>query len=355
MALTPKGLDERYDLSASTVFVTGSQAIVRLTLMQRALDAAAGLNTAGYVTGYRGSPLGGLDQQFVRAGEALAKANVRFHAAVNEDMAATALWGTQQAEMRGEGRHDGVFGVWYGKGPGVDRTGDVFRHANMAGTSKHGGVLALMGDDHGAESSTVPHQSEFALVDSMLPILNPAGLQEIVDYGLLGLAMSRFSGLWVGLKCVHDTVESTGVIDAALDRQRFVTPDVPTPPDGLNIRARDDRFAQERRLHQYKLPAAAAFAAANRVDRIVFAGGRAPKVGVIAAGKSFLDVRQALEDLGVDEARAAKLGLRFAKVGLVWPLSAETVRAAADMDRYLRDETATWELEPEEEAEAVQA
>ena len=329
MALTSKSLDERYDLSAASVFVTGSQAIVRLTLMQRALDAAAGLDTAGYVTGYRGSPLGGLDQQFARAGEALAKANVRFHAAVNEDMAATALWGTQQAEMRGEGRHDGVFGVWYGKGPGVDRTGDVFRHANMAGTSRHGGVLVLMGDDHGAESSTVPHQSEFALVDSMLPILNPAGLQEIVDYGLLGLAMSRFSGLWVGLKCVHDTVESTGVIDAALERQRFVIPDVPTPPDGLNIRARDDRFAQERRLHQYKLPAAAAFAAANRVDRIVFAGGRAPKVGVIAAGKSFLDVRQALEDLGVDEARAAKLGLRLAKAGLVWPLSAETVRAAA--------------------------
>ncbi len=329
MALTPKGLDERYDLSASTVFVTGSQAIVRLTLMQRALDAAAGLDTAGYVTGYRGSPLGGLDQQFARAGEALARANVRFHAAVNEDMAATALWGTQQAEMRGEGRHDGVFGIWYGKGPGVDRTGDVFRHANMAGTSKYGGVLALMGDDHGAESSTVPHQSEFALVDSMLPILNPAGLQEIVDYGLLGLAMSRFSGLWVGLKCVHDTVESTGVIDAALARQRFVIPDVPTPPDGRNIRPHDDRFAQERRLHQHKLPAAAAFAAANRVDRIVFAGGRAPKVGVISAGKSFLDVRQALDDLGVDEARAAKLGLRLVKVGLVWPLSAETVRAAA--------------------------
>ncbi len=208
-------LDDKYDLTKSRVFVTGYQAIIRSTLMQKERDRRAGLNTAGYVTGYRGSPLGGLDQQFMRAAKVLAPNDVIFQAGINEDLAATALWGTQQAELRGEGKYDGVFGIWYGKGPGVDRTGDVFRHANFAGTSKHGGVLALMGDDHTAESSTTAHQSEFHFVDVMMPILNPAGVQEIIDYGLYGWAMSRFTGVWVGLKCMHETVESTAVIDGS--------------------------------------------------------------------------------------------------------------------------------------------
>ncbi|MFW6028300.1 MAG: indolepyruvate ferredoxin oxidoreductase family protein, partial [bacterium] len=207
-------LDDKYDLDKQRVLLTGTQAIVRLALMQKARDRAEGLNTAGYITGYRGSPLGGLDQQFMRAGKVLEPENILFQPAINEDLAATALWGAQQAEMRGEGAYDGVFGMWYGKGPGVDRSGDVFRHANAAGTSRHGGVLALMGDDHGAESSTVPHQSEYALMDAMMPVLHPAGVQEILDFGLYGLAMSRFSGLWVGIKCVHDNVESTAIVDA---------------------------------------------------------------------------------------------------------------------------------------------
>ncbi|HXM31934.1 MAG TPA: indolepyruvate ferredoxin oxidoreductase family protein, partial [Xanthobacteraceae bacterium] len=196
MANYKVSLDDRYDLSQNHVFLTGTQAIVRLTLMQKERDRRAGLNTAGYVTGYRGSPLGGLDQTFLRARAPLEKYDVKFHPGLNEDLAATALWGSQQAELRGDGKFDGVFGIWYGKGPGVDRTGDVFRHANFAGTSKHGGVLALMGDDHTAESSTTAHQSEFHFVDVMIPILNPAGVQEIVDYALYGWAMSRYCGSW---------------------------------------------------------------------------------------------------------------------------------------------------------------
>src|SRR6202051_349573 len=224
MKLKRVRLDDKYDLAQARVFVTGYQALVRLCLMQKARDARAGLNTAGYVTGYRGSPLGGLDQQFQRAQAQLRGSDVLFQAGINEELAATALWGTQQAELRGEGKYDGVFGIWYGKGPGVDRSGDAFRHANFAGTSKFGGVLALMGDDHTPESSPTPHQSEFNFVDVMIPILNPAGLQEIIDYGLYGFAMSRFTGTWVGLKCMHETVEATAVVDGSLDRLNIVIP-----------------------------------------------------------------------------------------------------------------------------------
>src|SRR5690349_19269437 len=195
--INPVSLNDKYDLAKDRIFVTGYQALIRLCLMQKERDRRAGLNTAGFITGYRGSPLGGLDQQFMRNARQLAANDIKFQAGLNEDLAATALWGTQQAELRGEGKFDGVFGMWYGKGPGVDRTGDVFRHANLAGTSKHGGVLALMGDDHTAESSTTAHQSEFAFLDAMIPILNPAGVQELLDYGLYGWAMSRFCGTWV--------------------------------------------------------------------------------------------------------------------------------------------------------------
>ena len=207
MTLRKVTLADKYDLAESRVFVTGYQALVRMCLMQKERDRRAGLNTAGYITGYRGSPLGGLDYQFQRAESILKPNDIVFQAGLNEDLAATALWGSQQAELRGEGKYDGVFGMWYGKGPGVDRSGDVLRHANSAGTSQHGGVIALMGDDHTAESSTTAHQSEFHFLDVMIPILNPAGVQEIIDYGIYGWAMSRFTGAWVGLKCMHETVE----------------------------------------------------------------------------------------------------------------------------------------------------
>jgi len=319
--LRPVSLDDKYDLAQSRIFVTGYQAIIRLCLMQKERDRRAGLNTAGFVTGYRGSPLGGLDQQFMRAAERLAAADVTFQPGLNEELAATAVWGSQQAELHGEGRFDGVFGIWYGKGPGVDRCGDVFRHANFAGSSRHGGVLALMGDDHTAESSTTAHQSEFHFVDVMMPILNPAGVQEIIDYGLYGFAMSRFTGTWTALKCMHETVESTAVVDGSLDRVRIVIPaDFAMPPGGLNIRLHDTVLGQEARLHDFKRDAMLAFVRANALNRTIFSGGRNPRIGVITTGKSYLDVRQALDELGLDEDKCNRLGLRLYKVACPWPL-----------------------------------
>ena len=321
MPLRPVSLDDKYDLTQSHVLVTGYQALIRACLMQKERDRRAGLNTAGYVTGYRGSPLGGLDQQFIRAARHVTAADIKFQSGINEELAATALWGSQQAELRGEGKFDGVFGMWYGKGPGVDRSGDVFRHANFAGTSKNGGVLALMGDDHTAESSTTAHQSEFHFVDVMMPILNPAGVQEIIDYALYGWAMSRFTGAWTALKCMHETVESTGVVDGAIDRVKIVTPgDFRMPEGGLNIRLVDTILGQEARLHDFKRDAMLAFVRANKLNRIITSGGRAPKIGIITTGKAYLDVRQALDELGIDEVKCNDLGLRIFKVACVWPI-----------------------------------
>ncbi|MGA2942546.1 MAG: indolepyruvate ferredoxin oxidoreductase family protein [Xanthobacteraceae bacterium] len=330
MALRDVKLDDKYDLSERRVFVTGFQALVRLCLTQKELDRRNGLNTAGFVTGYRGSPLGGLDSQFQRAAAFLNKSSIRFQGGINEDLAATAVWGSQQAELRGEGKFDGVFGMWYGKGPGVDRTGDVFRHANLAGTSKHGGVLALMGDDHTAESSTTAHQSEYHFIDVMVPILNPAGVQEVLDYGLYGWAMSRFTGTWVALKTMHETIESTAAIDTSLERFNIITPtDFEMPPGGLNIRLGDPILAQEARLHDYKRDAMLAFVRANKLNRIITSGGRDPKIGIITTGKSYLDVRQAFDELGVDEIKCNELGIRLFKAGCVWPLSQRELKEFA--------------------------
>jgi indolepyruvate ferredoxin oxidoreductase len=331
MALNQVTLDDKYDLGKSRIFVTGFQAIVRLCLMQKERDRRAGLSTAGYVTGYRGSPLGTLDQQFIRAQRALDQYDVRFQAGLNEDIAATAIWGSQQAELRREGKFDGVFGLWYGKGPGVDRTGDVFRHANFAGTSKHGGVLALMGDDHTAESSTTAHQSEYHFIDVMIPILNPAGVQEILDYGLYGWAMSRFCGTWVALKSMHETVESTAVIDGSLERVNIVIPeDFVMPEGGLNIRLQDTILGQEARLHDYKRDAMLAFVRANKLNKYITSGGRRPKIGIITVGKSYLDVRQALDELGIDEVKCNDLGIRLYKIACPWPISQQDLKQFAD-------------------------
>jgi indolepyruvate ferredoxin oxidoreductase len=334
MALNHVTLDDKYDLGKSRIFVTGFQALVRMCLMQKERDRRAGLNTAGYVTGYRGSPLGTLDQQFIRARRQLDQYDIRFQAGINEDLAATALWGSQQAELRGEGKFDGVFGLWYGKGPGVDRTGDVFRHANFAGTSKHGGVLALMGDDHTAESSTTAHQSEYHFIDVMIPILNPAGVQEIVDYGLYGWAMSRYCGTWVALKTMHETVESTAVIDGSLDRVNIVIPqDFAMPPGGLNIRLRDTILGQEARLHDYKRDAMLAFVRANKLNKYITSGGRNPRIGIITVGKSYLDVRQALDELGIDEVGCNDLGIRLYKIACPWPIGRQDLQNfAAGLD-----------------------
>jgi indolepyruvate ferredoxin oxidoreductase len=328
MALAKVNLDDKYDLAQDRIYVTGSQAVLRMAMIQHAMDAARGLNTAGYVTGYRGSPLGNLDQTLARAGKFLKEHNIVFQPGLNEDLAATALWGAQQAELRGEGRYDGVFGIWYGKGPGVDRSGDVFRHANHAGTSPNGGVLALMGDDHTCESSTSAHQSEFAFVDAMIPVLNPANVQEIIDYGLYGLAMSRFAGVWVGLKCVKDNIEQTAVIDGRVGRIAPIIPaDFEMPPGGLSIRINDAPLAKEARLHDYKRPAVLAFARANKLDRMILSGGQKPRIGIITTGKSYQDVCEALDLLGIDEVRAADLGIRLYKVAMPYPLEPDGVMA----------------------------
>jgi indolepyruvate ferredoxin oxidoreductase len=330
-AFGAESLSDRFDLSRPRILLTGTQAIVRLLLMQKERDRRASLNTAGYITGYRGSPLGGVDAQMHRA-KALFDANdITFMPGLNEDLAVTAIWGAQQAEMRGEGKYDGVFSIWYGKGPGVDRSGDALRHVNLAGTSKHGGVLALMGDDHTAESSTTAHQSDYHFVDVMMPILSPAGVQEILDYGVHGFAMSRFAGVWVGIKLLKDTVESTASVDGSIDR---ITPIIPAdfalPIGGLNIRPGDPVLAQEERLQESKRDAMLAYIRANRLNRIITSGGANPKIGVITVGKSYLDVRQAMDDLGIDEVRANDLGLRLYKIAAPWPLEPQGLREFAD-------------------------
>ena len=329
MSTQKVSLDDRYDLEKSPVLLNGTQALVRMTMMQKARDVAAGLNTAGLVTGYRGSPLGAVDTQMERALKPLAKHEITFQAGINEDLAATAHWGAQQAELRGEGKYDGVFGLWYGKGPGVDRSGDVMRHANMAGTSPAGGVLMAMGDDHTGESSTVLHQSEFAMVDAYMPIVSPAGVQEVMDYGLYGWALSRFAGVWVGLKTMKDTVEVTSVVDGDPYRLSFVTPEFEMPEGGLNIRLVDDRIDQEARLVAYKRHAAEAFSRANKMDKRVW-GTEKAKIGFVAAGKNWLDLTHAMSLLNIDETEAERLGITTYKVGQTWPLDLRGFNAWAD-------------------------
>ncbi|KEJ89482.1 indolepyruvate ferredoxin oxidoreductase family protein [Sulfitobacter donghicola] len=330
---TPKiSLNDRLDLTKSPVLLNGTQALVRVMMMQAARDKAAGLNTAGLVTGYRGSPLGAVDLQMSRAEKQLTEHNITFQAGLNEDLAATALWGAQQAEVRGEGKYDGVFGLWYGKGPGVDRTGDVMRHANMAGSSTHGGVVMAMGDDHTGESSTVLHQSEFAMVDTYMPVLSPAGVQEVLDYGLYGWALSRYAGVWVGLKTMKDTVEVTSVVDGDPHRMSFVTPDIDLPDGGLNIRLVDDRIEQEARLIDYKRYAAEAFSHANKMDKRMWGNAKA-KIGFVAAGKNYLDLIHAMSLLNIDAEEAARLGISTYKVGQTWPLDMRGFNDwAADLD-----------------------
>ena len=328
--LAAVSLDDKYALEDGQVYLSGIQALVRLPMDQRRADEAAGLNTACFVSGYRGSPLGGLDQQFLRAGPFLERHHIHIRPAVNEDLGATAVWGTQQTGLGPGARYDGVFGMWYGKGPGVDRCGDVFKHGNLAGSAKHGGVLLLAGDDHAAKSSTAPHQSEYAFVDASVPVLNPCGVQEVLDYGRLGIELSRYSGCWIGLKTIAETVDSSASVAIDPRRLDIVTPDdFEMPEGGLNIRWPDPPMEQEYRLHKYKLYAALAFARANRLDRVIIDCPRR-RFGIVTTGKSYLDVRQALDDLGIDDALAAEIGLVVYKVGMSWPLERDGIRRFAE-------------------------
>jgi indolepyruvate ferredoxin oxidoreductase len=328
-ALADVTLDDKYTLEKGRAYMSGTQALVRLPMLQKARDRAAGLNTAGFISGYRGSPLGALDQALWKAKQHLADNDIIFQPGLNEDLAATSVWGTQQTVLTPHATREGVFGMWYGKGPGVDRSMDVFKHANSAGTSAHGGVLVLAGDDHGAKSSTVAHQSEHDLISAGIPVLYPANVQEYLDFGLHGWAMSRYSGLWVAMKCVTDVVESTASVDIDPDRTRIIIPDDFTlPPGGLGIRWPDPPLDQEARLMDYKWYAALAYTRANGLNRIVMDSPRA-RFGIMAAGKAYLDTRQALLELGLDEAACAQLGIRLIKIGCVWPLNAQDAREFA--------------------------
>ncbi len=329
-ALRDVSLDDKYALDSGRVFLTGAQAFVRLLILQRQRDALAGLNTAGFVSGYRGSPLGALDQSLWKASKFLERAHIKFQPGLNEDLAATSLWGTQQLNLNPGANYDGVFAMWYGKGPGVDRCGDVFKHANHAGTSKHGGVLALAGDDHGAKSSTLPHQSDHMFSAAMIPVLYPSSVQEILDLGLHGWAMSRYSGCWVGFKCVADTVESSASVNIDTDRTKIIVPDdFPLPPDGLSIRWPDGFLETEARMQNYKIYAALHYCRVNQLNRIVIDSPK-PRLGIITSGKSYLDVRQALDDLGITEADAAEIGIRVYKIAMTWPLEPDGVRQFAE-------------------------
>jgi indolepyruvate ferredoxin oxidoreductase len=327
MILRDASLDDKYTLDAGPIFLNGTQALVRLLMVQRRRDRAAGLATAGFVSGYRGSPLGGLDMALWRAQSHLQDHQIHFRPGVNEELGATAVWGSQQVNLFPGATLDGVFGLWYGKGPGVDRSGDVLKHGNAAGSSRYGGVLALAGDDHACKSSSLPHQSDYAFMDAAIPVLMPATLQDVLDLGLYGWALSRYAGVWVGFKLIADTVDTSASVYTDPGRVQIKLPtDFVLPEGGLNIRWPDSPHEQERRLWQWKIPAVAAFMRAQQLDRVIWAGGTKPRFGFVASGKAYLDLIQALADLGIDAKVAETFGISLYKVAMVWPLESEGIK-----------------------------
>ncbi|MEO7548639.1 MAG: indolepyruvate ferredoxin oxidoreductase family protein, partial [Ramlibacter sp.] len=329
-ALETVTLDDKYSLDYGRAFMSGVQALVKLPMLQRLRDAQQGKNTAGFISGYRGSPLGGYDQALWKASKYLKAQNIVFQPGVNEELAATALWGTQQLGFTPKETHkfDGVFGIWYGKGPGVDRCSDVFKHANMAGTTPWGGVIAVAGDDHVAKSSTAAHQSDHIFKACGLPVFFPATVQEILDLGIHAFAMSRFSGVWAGMKTIQEIVESSATAMIDPDRVAIRIPEFQMPPGGVHIRWPDTALEQEARLFDYKWYAALAYIRANRLNYNVIEGPN-DRFGLIASGKAYNDTRQALLDLGLDDATCRQLGIRLHKVGVVWPLEAQGTREFA--------------------------
>jgi indolepyruvate ferredoxin oxidoreductase len=333
--LASVSLDDKYAARSGRIYLSGVQALVRLMLVQRWRDQAAGLATAGFVSGYRGSPLGGLDEALWKAQPQLDANAVKFLPGVNEELAATAVWGTQQVHITGESEVDGVFAMWYGKGPGVDRCGDVFKHMSHSGTSPHGGVLLVAGDDHGAYSSTLPNQSDHIFAASMIPMLYPENVEEYIELGLHGFAMSRFAGLPVGFKALADTVESSGSIAADAGGMQTRLPDgFVFPPGGVHARLSSDTLGvqarkQEALMQDYKIYAAIAYARANRLNRVTL-DSPAARLGIVASGKSYRDVLEALEELGIGAQEAQHIGIRVFKVAMPWPLEPDSVREFAE-------------------------
>ena len=322
-------LMDRYRRESGRVFLTGTQALVKIPLMQRTMDRAAGLNTAGFISGYRGSPLAVYDQELWRAKPFLSENNIEFLPAVNEELAGTAMLGTQQVEADPNRQVDGVFGIWYGKGPGVDRAGDALKHGNAYGSSPHGGVLVVAGDDHGCVSSSMPHQSDVAFLTWLMPNLNPANIAEYLEFGLYGIALSRFSGMWVGFKAISETVESGMSVELPPYPEFIIPEDFVPPPDGLHIRWPDYPGLQIEERLQAKKAATLAFAKANPIDRKIFDTPNA-RYGIVTTGKGHLDLMEALRLLGIDKQEARRIGLDIYKVGMVWPLAQD---AALDFVR----------------------
>ena len=330
-------LDDKYQLESGRVFISGTQALVRLPIMQQQRDRANGLKTAGFISGYRGSPIGGYDNALWAAKSYLEEHDILFQPGLNEDLAATAIWGTQQLDFVPGPKVDGVFSIWYGKGPGVDRSGDPLKHINYNGTHRNGGVLVVFGDDHPGKSSSIGHQSDPALAANSIPVLFPATVQEYLDYGLHGIALSRFAAVVVGFKCVNETVTATATVTIDPDRVPTHLPqNMPLPEGGIHIRPEYDPLGQDERMVRYKLPRVLAYARQHRIDRVAFGSTRPTRLGIVTSGKAYLDCVAALRQLGIDEERARSLGIGLYKVGMVWPLEPEGLKAfASECDELL--------------------
>ena len=332
---TKISLDDKYELENGRIYVTGTQALVRLPIMQIQRDKLASLKTSAFISGYRGSPLGNYDRSLWDARKFLENNNIKFSPGLNEDLAATAVWGSQQPGLISKSKKDGIFGIWYGKGPGVDRSGDAFKHANAAGTSPNGGVLVLLGDDHTAKSSTLAHQSEFSMIDAQIPVLNPSNVQELIDFGIYGWGLSRFTGLWTALKCVTATIDSSASISIDPLKNKIIIPQFDFPFDGVHIRWPDDVMQQEERIVNIKIPAAQAFAYENNIDKVIWNKGKG-KVGIISTGKGYAELREALSILEIDEKKAESLGIHLYKVGLSWPLEPKNlINFCSDLEEVI--------------------
>ena len=328
-------LEDKYKLNKGRIFVNGTQVLVKLPFIQKKLDDINNLNTSGFISGYRGSPLGAYDKALWQAKSYLNDNNIIFSPGLNEDLAATAVWGTQQPNLISKSNKDGVFSVWYGKGPGVDRSGDAFKHGNSAGTSKHGGVLLLLGDDHTAKSSTLAHQSEYAMLDAQIPILNPSNLEDLLEYGIFGWNLSRFSGLWVSLKCITSTIDSSSSIDIDISKLTFKKPKLNDHMSNVHIRLPDIILEQETRISNMKIPAAIEFATLNNINKIIFNKGK-KNLGIIATGKAFSDTMECLKSLGIEEKKAESLGIHILKIGMTWPLESEKIEGfSRDMNEVI--------------------
>ena len=318
-------LDDKYTVDKGRIFVNGTQVLVRLPLIQKKLDEMFKLNTSGFISGYRGSPLGIYDKALWEAKSFLEKNSITFSPGLNEDLAATAVWGSQQPNLISKGKNDGVFSIWYGKGPGVDRSGDAFKHANSAGTSRNGGVLVLLGDDHTAKSSTLAHQSEFAMLDAQIPILNPSNLQDLLEFGIFGWALSRYSGLWVSIKCITSNIDSTSSISLDINELKKYSQNLKSMPfKDTNIRWPDAILDQEVRIENTKIPSAIEFAEINNINKKIWSNGQ-KRLGIVATGKAFSDTMECLQNLGINEKKASTLGIHFLKIGMSWPLESKKI------------------------------